>query len=404
MKSALFARVVAPAAILVSACSSAPTPSETTSTASSEMSRSAMLSKHFKCGCGTLGAGGDSCTCCDATAISWHHVQITCQEYYCDNFDNCESVGSPRVSASWSPTFAPLAKTKRIGDFDGDGRTDIVAFKKSDYTGAERGDVVVALSNGNDAFGAATKWIDSFCVESEQCVVGDFDGDGKSDIGRLGQDGDLRVALSTGASFQASTQWHPSFAPVGYELLVGDMNGDGRDDIVAVARGASGDASNDVWVGLSSGSAFGRQKWSDNGCMADCHLADRNGDGKADLVGFGYGRVTVYQSTGAGFGNPRSTHTSTLDAPVHAVVDVDRDGRADLIAQTTLGGPLKYVPATRSLFEDAISLPGLACNNPSGCSFADVNGDGHIDVIDQVTVSTAERVAGDVIVMLGASE
>src|SRR5205807_1646686 len=81
-------------------------------------------------------------------------------------------------------------------------------------------------------------------------VAGDFNGDGKSDIvGRDASTGQWWVAKSTGSGFTSSLwdTWNPAVTWV--DARVGDFNGDGRSDL------AGRNFSTGQWyVGLSSGS------------------------------------------------------------------------------------------------------------------------------------------------------
>ncbi len=145
-----------------------------------------------------------------------------------------------------------------VGDFNGDGKDDIIAFARSTQGGASEGDVRVALSDGTH-FGSNDQWHDFFCIGNEVCTAGDVNGDGKADIIAFVRDtqggiyrGDVWVALSTGSSFGQASIWHDFFC-IGSEVCtVGDVNGDGKDDIIAFVRSTQGGASQgDVYVALT---------------------------------------------------------------------------------------------------------------------------------------------------------
>jgi hypothetical protein len=243
----------------------------------------------------------------------------------------------------WSDSFAPWRQAPLVGDVNGDGKSDVVAFTRGD-TGA----VTVALSTGR-AFGRTTTWTTSFATGDSIPAVGDFDGDGKADVAAFdrGRAANVTVALSTGRAFGRARTWPGSFAAGKAIPEVADVNGDGKDDVVAFTRGNGGD----VWVALSTGRSFTRPQpwhgWFATGGTLPA-LGDVNGDGKADLIAFGRGRsaeVTVALSTGRSF---RLTDKPWLDSfatddAVPGVGDFNGDHKADIAAFTRGGTADVYV-------------------------------------------------------------
>ncbi|MBD0418218.1 VCBS repeat-containing protein, partial [Streptomyces sp. TRM S81-3] len=98
---------------------------------------------------------------------------------------------------------APGGETPLSGDFNGDGKDDVVTFAHG-----PEADVYVSLSNG-DGFGPATVWHDFFAQRHETPAVGDVNGDGKDDIVTFTHDADAKVyvALSTGSGFGPAAVW-----------------------------------------------------------------------------------------------------------------------------------------------------------------------------------------------------
>lgn len=233
---------------------------------------------------------------------------------------------------------------REIADVNGDGLVDIVGFGS--------GDTVVALADGSGDFRGIARWSDDFGLddgwspESHQRALGDVNGDGRADIVGFGQDG-VTVALSTGAGFAPGRPWIADFGTaqgwhVGEHLRVlADVDGDGMADIVGFGY-------SQVIVATSTGSGFSPiEFWSSAftsraGWHAGTHeraVADVNGDGLADLVGFGADGVFVALSRGDGFGAPRmwsdqfgnNTGWSRQD-DVRRLADVNGDGLADIVA------------------------------------------------------------------------
>ncbi|CAM3255570.1 Repeat domain-containing protein [Paracoccus aminovorans] len=253
------------------------------------------------------------------------------------------------ATVGWSDAFSHRAgwrvnlHEREMGDLDGDGRADIVAF-------GDNG-VQVALSNGT-AFVDAGLWLANFGrlagnwrVDRHERAVADVDGDGRDDVIGFGGNGVL-VALSTGTGLTAAQVWSREFSyAAGWrnELHVrtlADVDGDGRADIVAF-----GD--NGVQVALSSGGRFAASAvWSAEfsgaaGWSVMRHermLADANGDGRADIVGFGEDGVRVALSTGTGFAAAELWCDDFAfddgwrsDRHDRFLADVNGDGRADIV-------------------------------------------------------------------------
>jgi len=242
--------------------------------------------------------------------------------------------GFAGTGVKWHDWFAAGTETPLVGDFNGDGKDDIVSF-----TGGRNADVYVALSNGSSFVGTGVKWHDNFAAGTEYPLVGDFNGDGKDDIAGLtrGTTGDVYVALSSGAGFGAGVKWHDWFS-INSELPVaGDWNGDGKDDLATFTRGTTGD----VYVTFSTGTGFSGTglKWHDFFCInSELPFAgDLDGDGKDDIVSFARGaagNVYAARSDGTSFVGSNWLWTTNLCLfdDVCGLGDVTGDGRADALA------------------------------------------------------------------------
>lgn len=200
------------------------------------------------------------------------------------------------------------------GDFNGDGRADLVTFIRDSKGGTGNGDVYVALANASGTHQAGALWHADFANGPASAVwakTADVDGDGKDDIVAFDQrTAGVTVALSTGTNtFGASQSWHGNFSAPGTIPDVGDFNGDARADIVTFVQHPG---TNQVWVSFScmsvpghplpngcaaSGPTFGTpQLWATNFSQAGeaPRVGDFNQDNLDDLATFsGNGDVEV---------------------------------------------------------------------------------------------------------------
>lgn len=157
-------------------------------------------------------------------------------------------------SGPWASPAGLWGGIPLAGDFNGDGRDDVLVFTEKDG-------LRVGLSTGR-SFDApdSGRWNTPAGLWSEQPFTGDFDGDGKTDLAVFTPENMWKVNLSSGSAFNApnSGDW-PSAAGLWGELpTVGDFDGDGRTDI-AILNG-----NGEWWLGLSTGASFdsaGSGRW-----------------------------------------------------------------------------------------------------------------------------------------------
>ncbi len=237
-----------------------------------------------------------------------------------------------------------------LADLTGDGRADIVGFG---YDG-----VWTALSNGDGTFKDPQFVLANFGlgaggweVEKHPRFLADLTGDGRADIVGFGYDGVWTALCNGDGTFK-----DPQFVLANFGLGAGgwevekhprflaDLTGDGRADIVGF--GYDG-----VWTALSNGDGTFKDPQfvlanfglGAGGWQVEKHprfLADLTGDGRADIVGFGYDGVWTALSNGDGtFKDPQFVLANfglgaggwEVEKHPRFLADLTGDGRADIV-------------------------------------------------------------------------
>ncbi len=298
---------------------------------------------------------------------------------------------------------------RTVADINGDKREDIVGF----------GDAGVyrSLGTGTSTLGPATFVLADFGynqgwrVERHVRLLADVNGDGRKDIVAFGDAGVwLSLATSDGnftapAFVVANFGYNQGWTPAKHIRTLADVNGDGKADIVGF-----GDYG--VWIALSTGTGFATPQfvlsqfgYSAGGWMIDRHpriLADMNRDGKADIVGFGSDGVWIAYSTGSGFGPAQFMIADfgynqgwRVNAHPRFVADLNGDGYQDIVGYgeeavyRALGGPGRFGPV-QSVLRDLVVDGPLRSKYPEDFLaraelfpkfVGDVTGDGKADLV-----------------------
>jgi hypothetical protein len=287
------------------------------------------------------------------------------------------------------------------GDFNNDGRADLLTANQYDESGSGFASVSVLLGNSNGTFQPARH--SQTLGRSVSVATGDFNADGKLDLVSAAYWGaSVEVLLGQGdGTFQHHAWYYVSGTP--QSVSVGDINNDGKLDICNVSNlfGYYGDtyAYVDVLLGTGTG-AFGMAGTSflGYGFHTSLAIADFNGDNKLDIAGTDgtYGLVNVALGTGtAYFNSPTSYQASSVyyDYGISVIAtDLNKDGRIDLATTAPSASSVSVLLgngagsfAPKQTYSSGIGSRTLAK--------ADFNSDGNPDLIAAST--------GTVSVMLG---
>lgn len=205
-----------------------------------------------------------------------------------------------------------------IGDYDGDGISDVLyvtqnesgnQFKAGIVKGGAFTTNMVAIGSTNQQIANFSQSDMLFLASADRVEVIDYDGDGKHDV-MIIKNGLTKIySFNKGnpVSFSAELLYQAGFPTKWIEFDLGDFNGDGRTDILT--KSADGtkftvnySRSND-WFEAKD---YTFKNATYNGNLGGLIISDHNGDGKTDIIhhyhnGTEQPRMTIYYSNGEKF-------------------------------------------------------------------------------------------------------
>ena len=201
------------------------------------------------------------------------------------------------------------------GDFNGDGVHDLLIRSSGGVISNWLGYVDSTVTNAvGDPFGGFhdNSAIAANAVSTDWQIagIGDFDGDGKDDILWRRSDGELTNWLGTATgAFQPNGSHFLTNVSSDWQIAgVGDFNGDGQDDILW--RNLDGRITD--WLGTGDGTFTDNVANAYNSVSLDWHVADigdYNGDHRADIAWRNDdGRLTNWLGTADGGFEPNAAN------------------------------------------------------------------------------------------------
>ena len=264
-----------------------------------------------------------------------------------------------------------LPDTVAVGDFNGDGKLDLVVTNSGDNT------VGVLLGNGDGTFQKQVTYKTGLGPDS--VAVGDFNGDGKLDLVVANGNADFTISVLLGngdGTFQNQVTY--ASGADSNSVVVGDFNGDGKLD-VAVANARDNTVS--VLLGRGDGTFQNRVAYPTGEPPSSIAVGDFNGDGRPDLAvtGSDDGSASVLLNNGDGTFQSPVLYAAGESSVSVVAGDFNGDGKPDLAVSDNDDNDVSVLLGNGDgTFQKPLSyFAGLFVN---AIAVGDFNGDGNLDL------------------------
>ncbi len=286
-------------------------------------------------------------------------------------------------------TTGPSPNAVSSGDFDGDGKFDLVVANANSNSVSIFHNTTAAV--GTISYSAKVDY--PVGVTPVGVAVGDLDGDGKLDVAVANLNSNKISALrntsaAIGAiSFAAKEDFETGLYP--WSVAIGDLDGDGKADLalsnsssntISVLRNTSAGTGN-IGFATKVDYASGASPWI-------IAIGELDGDGKLDLAvaNTNDNTVSVFKNTSTGAGN--ITYAPKVDYTVGSfprsviINDLNADGKADLAVTNQASNTVSILRNTTAAgtINFATKVDYATGTGPWSMAKGDLYGNGKVDL------------------------
>jgi hypothetical protein len=300
--------------------------------------------------------------------------------------------------------YEPVSSGIVMGDFNGDGKTDLAVAGGYRDEGGVNG-VTILSGAGNGVFATPSASFVAFNLES--VALADFTSDGHLDLAAIsgdggpllifrGEDNGGFLRLRSYSSFTSNLIGSRDLAAI----AEGDFNMDGNIDLAIVLDNSpSANREVQIYKGDGAGDFTATDVYPVQGGYypSEVTVADFNGDGVPDIAVSGNGAVDILLGNGDGTFQSATSYAAGAYARI-AVGDFNEDGKLDF-AVTDSDDSSLYIYTNRGDGTFGGPKSYSLTFKPSAIAAGDFNGDGKLDLA--VGEAARQSTAGSIQILLG---